>query len=130
MTSQESAESSGDRPAWLEKLLEWGQDLLAKGVDKLAKFAADKVEDFASNLEGMASGGGIGMSALLNAGMAKLKGENPVWAAIKGATSSMGTGTKVVIALLLVLTAVLAPVVFLVLAIGLLVAAIVGAVKN
>ena len=101
-----------------------------KGVDKLAKFAADKVEDLSSNLEGVSAGGDVGMSALLGAGTAKLQGQNPLWAAIKGATSSMGTGTKVAIALLLVLTAVLAPVVFLVLAIGLLVAAVVGAVKN
>ncbi|GLZ47526.1 hypothetical protein Acsp06_37110 [Actinomycetospora sp. NBRC 106375] len=99
-------------------------------IDRLAAVAADKVEDFAGRLEELKANGGVGLNALLAGGLAKLQGQNPVWAAIKGAVGAMSTTTKVLVALLLILVAVLSPVALLVLALVLLVAAIVGAVTG
>lgn len=116
-------------------LAERAQQLLVTAIDRLAHAAAEKVDELAGKLDGIAEHGldgqgGVGMNALLQGGLAKLQGKNPVWAAIKGAVSAMSTTTKVVVGLLLVLTAVLAPVALLVLAIVLLVLAIVGAVSS
>jgi uncharacterized paraquat-inducible protein A len=70
------------------------------------------------------------MNALLQGGLAKMQGKNPVVAAIKGAFGAMSTSTKVITGLLLILAAVLAPVLLLVLALGLLIAAIAGAFSS
>lgn len=111
--------------------------LAVTAIDRLAGVAAAKVEEYADKLGDIAADavkgqlpGGVGGNAMIRAGLAALQGQNPVVAAIKGAVGAMSTSTKVVVALLLILTAVLAPVVLLVLAIVLLVMAIVGAVKN
>jgi len=96
-------------------------------IDRLAAAAADKVDELSDKLDDVASGGGVGMSAAIAGGLAKLRGENPVWAAIKAGVSAMSTPTKVVVGLLLILAAVLAPVLLLVLAVLLLVLAIAGA---
>lgn len=126
-------------------LAERAQTLIITVIDKLAAVAADKVEDLADSIQdavaegggglgallpGGAGSGGVLASALMAGGLAKLEGKNPVWAGIKGAVGAMSTTTKVVTALLLILTAVLAPVALLVLALVLLVAAIVGAVSS
>jgi hypothetical protein len=100
-------------------------------IDRLAAAAVDKVDEFADRLQDFAENpGGIGMTAAVRAGLAKMQGKNPVWAAIKGAVSAMSTTTKILLGLLLILVAVLSPVAILVLAIVLIVAGIVGAVSS
>jgi len=73
---------------------------------------------------------GVGANALMKGVLAKMEGKNPVIAALKGAFGAMSTGTKIWLSLALILLAVLSPVALLVLALVLLVAAIVGAVKG
>lgn len=105
--------------------------LLVAGVDRLAGAVADQVDGLADKLDDIRENGGAGLNAMIAGGLAQLRGQNPLWAAIKAGVSAMKTSTKVVIALLLILTAVLAPVLALVLAIVLLiVAAVQGARSN
>ena len=105
--------------------------LLVAGVDRLAGAVADQVDGLADKLDDIRADGGAGLNAMIAGGLAQLKGQNPLWAAIKAGVSAMKTSTKVIIALLLILTAVLAPVLALVLAIVLLVvAAVQGARGN
>ncbi|HSK59052.1 MAG TPA: hypothetical protein VK935_08370 [Actinomycetospora sp.] len=111
-------------------------------IDRLAAAATAKVEEMSDRLGDMAAdaakgaldnagaGKGVFANAVLQGGLAKLQGRNPVWAAIKGGVSAMSPTTKVLLSLLLILVAVLSPVVLLVLALVLLVAAIVGAVSG
>lgn len=113
-----------------QRLAAAASDLLVAAIDRLAGLAADRVDDVVGKLDDITAQGGVGMNAMIAGGLAKLQGKNPVWAAIKGAVGAMSTSTKVVVALLLVLTAVLAPVALLVLAVLLLVLAIAGAVSG
>lgn len=117
------------------------QTLLTTAVDRLAGAAADRVEDLAGSLKDLAGdptkllsgaigGGGVLASAVTAGGLAKLQGKNPVTAALKAGVGAMSTKTKVIISLLLILTAVLAPVVLLVVALGLLIATIGGAFSS
>ncbi len=110
-----------------ERLAESLQQLLVIGIDKVAHAALEKVDESSAKLEDISASGGVGVSAALGGGLAKLQGKNPVWAAIKAGVGAMSPTTKVVVALLLILTAVLAPVLVLVLAVVLLVLAIAGA---
>ena len=114
------------------------QTLLATAVDRLAGAAADRVEGLAGSLKDLAGdptkllsgalgGGGVLASAVTAGGLAKLQGKNPVTAALKAGIGAMSTKTKVIISLLMILTAVLAPVVLLVVALGLLIATAAGA---
>jgi hypothetical protein len=95
--------------------------------DRLGDMAADAAKDA---LGGVGAGGGVFANAVLQGGLAKMQGRNPVWAAIKGGVSAMSPTTKALLGLLLILLAVLSPVLLLVLALVLLVAAIVGAVRS
>ncbi|HEY2222616.1 hypothetical protein [Actinomycetospora sp.] len=113
-----------------ERLIAAAQQLAVAVIDRAAGALVAKVDDLSGMIEGLGQGGGVGMNALISAGMAAMGGKNPVWAAIKGGVAAMGTTTKVMIALLLILTAVLAPVVLLVVALVLLVMAIVAAVRG
>jgi hypothetical protein len=119
------------------------QALLVSAVDRLAALASDKVEELASTLgdtvrQGLAgklsdmtaNAGGVGMSALAAGAAAKMQGQNPLTAALKAGFGAMSTKQKVLLALVLILTAVLAPVILLLAAIGLLIAALVGAVSS
>jgi hypothetical protein len=119
------------------------RQLAILAIDRLAGAAAAKVEQVADRLGDMAadaakgavgqaslSGLGVGATAALEAGRAKLEGRNPVWAGIKGGVGAMSPGQKVLLGLALLLTAVLSPVALIVLALVLLVAAIVGAVSG
>jgi hypothetical protein len=106
-------------------------------LDKLAGAAVVKVEELSDKLGDMAADAvsgnmptGVGANALIKGVLAKMEGKNPVIAALKGAFGAMSTGTKVWLSLALILLAVLSPVALLVLALVLLVAAIVGAVKG
>lgn len=99
-------------------------------IDRAAGVAADKVDDVSDQLEKMASGGGVKLGALFGAGNAMMAGKNPVLGAVKGAWGALGTGPKIGIVVGLVLLGVLSPVALVLLLLGLLVAAIVSAVKN
>ncbi|WP_433026553.1 hypothetical protein [Actinomycetospora sp. CA-053990] len=106
-------------------------------LDKLAGAAVVKVEELSDKLGDMAADAvsgnmptGVGANALMKGVLAKMEGKNPVIAALKGAFGAMSTGTKIWLSLALILLAVLSPVALLVLALVLLVAAIVGAVKG
>ena len=110
-----------------QRLAKVASDLLVAAIDRLAGAAADKVDDVVAKFDDIKAQGGVGLNAMIAGGLAKLQGQNPVWAAIKGAVGAMSTSTKVWVGLLLILTAVLAPVVLLVLAILLIVLAIAGA---
>ncbi|HWN25356.1 MAG TPA: hypothetical protein VNP37_00190, partial [Actinomycetospora sp.] len=99
-------------------------------ADRLGDMAADAAKDALGGAGAGAGGGGVFANAVLQGGLAKLQGRNPVWAAIKGGVSAMSPTTKVLVGLLLILLAVLSPVLLIVLALVLLVAAIVGAVRS
>jgi hypothetical protein len=113
------------------------KQLAIAALDKLAGAAVVKVEELSDKLGDMAADAvsgnmptGVGANALMKGLLAKMEGKNPVIAALKGAFGAMSTGTKIWLSLALILLAVLSPVALLVLALVLLVAAIVGAVKG
>jgi hypothetical protein len=99
-------------------------------IDRAAGAAVDKVDDLASQLEGIASNGGVGLGAAFGAGGALMAGKNPVLGAAKGAWRALGTGTKVAIVAGLILLGLLSPVALLLVLVGLLIAAIVKAVSS
>lgn len=113
-----------------QRLAAAAQHLLVVAIDRLAGAAADKAEDMAGQLEEIARNGGVGMGAAFGAGTAYMAGRNPVWGAVKGGFGALGTGMKVAIIAGLVLLGVLSPVALLLVLVGLLVAAIVKAVRT
>lgn len=104
--------------------------LAAALVDRAASAAADKVDDVAERLEGIAQNGGVGLGAAFGAGSAMMAGKNPAWGAVKGAWGALSTGQKVAIIVGLVLLGVLSPVALVLVLLGLLVAAIVKAANT
>ncbi|MCD2198114.1 hypothetical protein LQ327_32560 [Actinomycetospora endophytica] len=113
-----------------ERFIAAAEQLAVAVIDRAAGALVSKVDDVAGMLDGVGAGGGVGMNALISGGLAALGGKNPVWAAIKGGVAAMSPTTKVMVGILLILTAVLAPVVLLVVALLLLVLAIVAAVRG
>lgn len=108
-------------------------------VDKLGDLAGDKLGDLAGGklgdlaadkLEDLAAGGGPLMNAGFGALQAGLSGKNPVWAAFKAGWSGASTKTKVIVVLCVVFILLLAPVTLVVLLLGLLIAAIVAAIRS
>jgi hypothetical protein len=91
--------------------------------------ASRKVEDWADHLDEFVARGGPITHAVFEGLKAKLRGMNPVWAAIKGAWSGASAGLKLAVVLILILTLLLGPVVLLVLVLGLLVAALVKGIR-
>ncbi|WP_432941548.1 hypothetical protein ACQPXM_33835 [Kribbella sp. CA-253562] len=91
--------------------------------------ASRKVEDWADDLRGFAATGGPATQAAFAGLQAKLRGNNPVWAAIKGAWSGASPWLKLAVVLILILTLLLGPVVLLVLVLGLLLAALVAGIR-
>src|SRR3954447_10585150 len=91
--------------------------------------ASRKVEDWAEDLNELVASGGPTTQAVFEGVKAKLRGKNPVWAAIRGAWSGASPKLKLAVVLILILTLVLAPVVLLVLVLGLLVAALVAGIR-
>ena len=125
--------SAGEMPSAGDRL----KQVAIAALDKLAGAAVVKVEELSDKLGDMAADAvsgnmptGVGANALIKGVLAKMEGKNPVIAALKGAFGAMSTGTKIWLSLALILLAVLSPVALLVLALVLLVAAIVGAVKG
>jgi hypothetical protein len=91
--------------------------------------ASRKVEDWAEDLNDFVASEGPTTQAIFEGVKAKLRGKNPVWAAIKGAWSGASPELKLAVVLILILILVLAPVVLLVLVLGLLVAALVAGIR-
>ncbi|MEU4603456.1 hypothetical protein AB0F43_10790 [Kribbella sp. NPDC023972] len=91
--------------------------------------ASLKVEDWADGLDDFVASGGPTTQAVFEGLKAKLRGKNPVWAAIKGAWSGASPKLKLAVVLILILTLLLGPVALLVLVLGLLVAALVAGIR-
>ena len=91
--------------------------------------ASRKVEDWADDLNDFVASGGPTTQGVFEGLQAKLRGNNPVWAAIKGAWSGASPELKLAVVLILILTLLVGPVVLLVLVLGLLVAALVAGVR-
>ena len=91
--------------------------------------ASRKVEDWADDLSDFVASGGPTTQAVFEGLRAKLRGNNPVWAAIKGAWSGASPELKLAVVLILILTLLVGPVVLLVLVLGLLVAALVAGIR-
>ena len=91
--------------------------------------ASRKVEDLADDLNDFVASGGPTTRAVFEGLKAKLRGNNPVWAALKGAWSGASPELKLAVVLILILTLLLGPVVLLVLVLGLLVAALVAGIR-
>jgi hypothetical protein len=91
--------------------------------------ASRKVEDWADDLNDFVASGGPTTQAVFEGLKAKLRGKNPVWAAIQGAWSGASPELKLAVVLILILTLLLGPVVLLVLVLGLLVAALVAGIR-
>lgn len=113
-----------------QRLSAVAQQLLVVAIDRLAGAAADKVDDMADQLEGIAQNGGVGIGAAFGAGQAYMAGKNPVWGAVKGGFGALSTGMKVALIAGLVLLGLLSPVALLLILVGLLVAAIVKATRT
>jgi hypothetical protein len=91
--------------------------------------ASRTVEDWADDLNDFVASGGPTTQAVFEGLRAKLRGNNPVWAAIKGAWSGASPELKLAVVLILILTLLVGPVVLLVLVLGLLVAALVAGIR-
>lgn len=105
------------------------RDLQEAALRYAAAKVSRKVEDWADDLNDFAASRGPTTQAVFEGLKAKLRGTNPVWAAIKGAWSGTSLELKLAVLLVLILTLLLCPVVLLVLALGLLVAAIVAGIR-
>ena len=99
-------------------------------IDRGAKAASGAVDRLSGKLEGIAGRGGALIGAAAGGLKAVAGGRNPVWGAVKGAIGGLSTRTKVLIVLVLVLALLLGPVVLVVLLLGLLVWAVVAAVRS
>jgi ABC-type multidrug transport system fused ATPase/permease subunit len=104
-------------------------DLREAAVRYATAKASRKVEDWAEDLDDFVTSGGPTTQAVFEGVKAKLRGKNPVWAAIKGAWSGASPKLKLAVVLILILILVLAPVVLLVLLLVLLVAALVAGIR-
>lgn len=91
--------------------------------------ASRKVEDWTADLHDFVASRGPATQAVYEGLKARLGGKNPVWAAIKGAWSGASPELKLAVALILILTLLLGPVLLLVLVLGLLVAALVVGIR-
>jgi hypothetical protein len=104
-------------------------DLREAGLRYAIAKASRKVEDWADDLNDLVASGGPTTQAVFEGLKAKLRGQNPVWAAIKGAWSGASPELRLGVVLILILTLLLGPVVLLVLVLGLLVAALVAGIR-
>jgi hypothetical protein len=104
-------------------------DLREAALQYATAKASRKVEDWADDLNDFVASGGPIMQSVFDGLHAKLRGNSPVWAAIKGAWSGASPKLKLAVVLILILTLLLGPVVLLVLVLGLLVAALVAGIR-
>ncbi|WP_426505518.1 hypothetical protein ACPPVO_47525 [Dactylosporangium sp. McL0621] len=91
--------------------------------------ASRKMEDWADDLNDVVASRGSTTQAVFEGLKAKLRGKNPVWAALKGAWSGTSPEVKLAVVLILILMLLLGPVVLLVLVLGLLIAALVAGIR-
>jgi hypothetical protein len=105
------------------------RDVLEATLHKMTAKASQKTEDWSRDLEAVAASGGAKAQAGLRGAKAELQGKNPVWAAVKGAWNGASVKLKLAAVLLLVLLLLLAPVPTLLLLLGLLIAALVKAIR-
>ncbi|WP_327002550.1 hypothetical protein OHA72_46740 [Dactylosporangium sp. NBC_01737] len=104
-------------------------DLREAALRYAAAKASRKVEDWADDLNDFVASRGPTTQAVFEGLKAKLRGKNPVWAAIKGAWSGASPALKLAVVLILTLALLLVPVVLLVLVLGLLIAALVAGIR-
>ena len=105
------------------------RDVLEATLHKVTSKASQKTEDWSRDLESVATSGGATRQAGLRGAKAELQGKNPVWGAVKGAWAGASVKLRLAAVLLLVLLLLLAPVPTLLLLLGLLVAALVKAIR-
>jgi hypothetical protein len=106
------------------------QRLVSVLVDRGANAALGAVDRLSGKLEDITSRGGALTGAAAGGLKALAGGKNPVWGAVKGAIGRLTTKAKVMIVLALVLGLLLGPVVLVLLLLGLIVFAIVAAVRS
>jgi hypothetical protein len=106
------------------------QRLVSVLVDRGANAALGAVDHLSGKLEDITSRGGALSGAAAGGLKALAGGKNPVWGAVKGAIGRLTTKAKVMIVLALVLGLLLGPVVLVLLLLGLIVFAIVAAVRS
>ena len=104
--------------------------LLDTVVDKGVDATVQGLERLSGKLEDVAHCGGPLTGAAVGGMHAALAGKNPVWGAVKGTVANLSTGTKVLIALAVVVGLLLGPVALVVALVALLVLAIVAAVRS
>ena len=102
-------------------------------IDELARYATAKLShqqgEWLGNLERAVASRGPFEQAAVEAAKAQLQGKNPVWAGAKGAWAGATVPQRVVTVAVLVLLVVLAPVPLVLLILGLLIAALVAAIR-
>jgi hypothetical protein len=91
--------------------------------------ASQKIEDWNGHVDATVASGGATEGAGYESIKALLEGRNPVLAAIRGGWRGSSAKLRVAVVLLLVVVLALAPVMLLVLSLGLIVAGIVAAVR-
>jgi hypothetical protein len=99
-------------------------------VDRGTKAALRAVDHLSGKLEDISSRGGALTGAAAGGLKAVAAGKNPILGVVKGAIGGLSTKTKVLIVLAVVLGLLLGPVALVVLLLGLLVFAIVAAVRS
>lgn len=99
-------------------------------LEATLQFVNGKLSQKAGDLDDYEASRGSAEQAGYQGAKAGLQGRNPIWAAIKGAWAGASAEVKLAAVLLLVLLLVLAPVPTLLVALGLLIAAIVKAVRS
>jgi hypothetical protein len=132
-----SAGGTGSRPrrgsvpaAPVDQLKVSLQRLAGVLVDSGANAALRTVDRLSGKLEDITGRGGALTGAATGGLKAVAAGKNPVLGAVKGAIGGLSTKTKVLIVLVIVLCLLLGPVALVLLLVGLLVFAIVAAVRS
>jgi hypothetical protein len=106
------------------------RDLLEATLHVVNAKLSQKTGEWAGELEDYEATRGSGERAGYEGVKAHLQGRNPIWAAIKGAWGGASAELKFAAVLFLVLMLVLAPIPTLLVALGLLIAAIVKALRS
>lgn len=129
MTASNTASSATKSASVARSLAPALSDLREAALRYATAKASRKVEDWADDLNDFVASGGPTTQAVFEGLRAKLLGNNPVWAAIKGAWSGASPELKLAVVLILILTLLVGPVVLLVLVLGLLIAALVAGIR-
>lgn len=106
------------------------ENLIITMIDKAARIAREKIEEWGEDLEQRVAESGPKAAAVLAGARAAAAGKNPVLGAIKGGFGALSTTMKILTIVGLVLLLLLSPVVAVLLLLALLVFAIVTAVRS